>query len=97
VIYMGIARLREVQVSLLQSLPAHTCAAVVQHAAAEGERKLLTCLGDLWHDVQAARLGSPAIVIVGDVLRGLACSQPGDDEGRPSRQAGAPRASRSAC
>jgi len=74
VVYMGVARLRELQHGLLQGLPAHTPAAVVQHAALPNERRVVTTLAALVDDVEHAGLGSPAIIIVGDVLKGLAAT-----------------------
>ncbi len=71
VVYMGVATLPELQRGLLAALPAATPAAVVQHATLPQQRQLVTTLGSLAADVAAAGLGSPAVVIVGDVLRGL--------------------------
>ncbi|MBX3606012.1 MAG: uroporphyrinogen-III C-methyltransferase [Piscinibacter sp.] len=71
VVYMGVGTLPALQQGLLQALPAGTPAAVVQHASLPQQRELVTTLGALADAVAAAGLGSPAIVIVGDVLRGL--------------------------
>jgi uroporphyrin-III C-methyltransferase len=69
VIYMGMARLEGLQQALLKSLPAATSAAAVQHAGAAGERQVVTTLGQLAEVVRREGLGSPAILIIGDVLR----------------------------
>ena len=69
VVYMGMARLAAVQAGLLAALGADTPAAVVQHAGLPHERQLLTQLGRLAADAAAQGFGSPAIVLVGDVLR----------------------------
>lgn len=71
VVYMGVGTLAELQRGLRAALPAHTPAAVVQHASLPQQRELVTTLGALVADVALAGLGSPAVVIVGDVLRGL--------------------------
>jgi uroporphyrin-III C-methyltransferase len=71
VVYMGVARLPELQRGLLQGLAADTPAAVVQHAALPNERRVVTTLAALADDVEHAGLGSPAIIIVGDVLKGI--------------------------
>ena len=71
VIYMGVSALDALCAGLLQALPARTPAAVVQHASLPQQRRLLCTLGTLAEQVQAQRIGSPAIVIVGDVLRGV--------------------------
>ena len=70
VIYMGMARLAEVQAALVTALGADTPAAVVQHAGLAHERQLITTLGRLAGDARIQGLGSPAIVLVGDVLQG---------------------------
>ena len=75
VIYMGVAAVDALQAGLLDALPASTPAGVVQHASLPHERQLVCTLGDLAAQICAAQIGSPAIVIVGDVLRGLASVQ----------------------
>jgi uroporphyrin-III C-methyltransferase len=72
VIYMGMSRLQAVQLGLLTALPAATPAAVVQHAGTPQTRHCVSTLGCIAADAQAAQMGSPAIVLVGDVLRGQA-------------------------
>jgi len=72
VVYMGMAHLEELQTGLLDALPARTPAAVVQHAGTPRERQCVTTLGHLAADARSERLGSPAIVLVGDVLRARA-------------------------
>jgi uroporphyrin-III C-methyltransferase len=85
VIYMGMSRLHAIQAGLLASMPAATPAAVVQHAGTPQARHCLGTLGCMAADARAAGLGSPAIVLVGDVLRrhaalaGLAPPQPERD------------------
>jgi uroporphyrin-III C-methyltransferase len=70
VIYMGVTSIDALQAGLLQALPASTPAAVVQHASLPRQRQLVCTLGALAVRVRAERVDSPAIVIVGDVLRG---------------------------
>ncbi|MFN7724118.1 MAG: uroporphyrinogen-III C-methyltransferase [Rubrivivax sp.] len=72
VIYMGMAQLPQLQAGLLKALPAGTPAAVVQAAGTPQEQRLISRLGTLAADVASAGLGSPAIVLVGDVLRASA-------------------------
>jgi uroporphyrin-III C-methyltransferase len=72
VVYMGIASLDTLQSGLLQGLPASTPVAVVQHAALPAQRQLVSTLAQLAAEVHAQDFGSPAVIIVGDVLRGLA-------------------------
>jgi uroporphyrin-III C-methyltransferase len=70
VIYMGMARLPLVQAGLAAALPGHTPAAIVQHAGTAQERQCLTTLARLAQDARAQGMGSPSIVLVGDVLQG---------------------------
>ncbi len=72
VIYMGMAHLAELQAGLLATMPGSTPAAVVQSAGTPEERLCVTALARLATDARAAGLGSPAIVLVGDVLRARA-------------------------
>ena len=74
VVYMGVQRLALIQAGLLAALGAHTPAALVQHASTAQERRLLTTLGQLKADAEQAAIGSPAILIVGDVLKGVAAA-----------------------
>lgn len=71
VIYMGVSSVHELQAGLLGALPAATPVAVVQHASLPAQRQALGTLGGLAALVLEHGLGSPAIIIVGDVLRGL--------------------------
>jgi uroporphyrin-III C-methyltransferase len=70
VVYMGVAEWPQLQRGLLQGLPAATPAAVVQHASLPLERRVVTTLGELGATIEREGLGSPAIIIVGDVLQG---------------------------
>lgn len=71
VIYMGVSTLPALQQGLRQALPGDTPVAVVQHASLPTQRQAVATLADLVAMVEREGLGSPAIVIVGDVLRGL--------------------------
>lgn len=70
VIYMGVAEWPQLQAGLLEGLPAGTPAAVVQHASLPRQRQVVTTLGELAATIRREGLGSPAIIIVGDVLQG---------------------------
>ena len=71
VIYMGVSAIDRLTAGLLQALPAATPAAVIQHASLPQQRQLTSTLGALAVQVRSEQIGSPAIVIVGDVLRGI--------------------------
>jgi uroporphyrin-III C-methyltransferase len=70
VVYMGVAQLDAIAAGLAEALPGHTPAALVQGATQEGERRLLSRLDRIAGDARAQGIGSPAVLIVGDVLRG---------------------------
>ena len=70
VIYMGVARCEAIQAGLLAGgLAAETLVAVVQSATRENQRQLITTLGALPAALRDSGLGSPSIIVVGDVVR----------------------------
>ncbi|MEO6919186.1 MAG: uroporphyrinogen-III C-methyltransferase [Collimonas sp.] len=70
VIYMGVARCRQLQRSLLDAGMAGSMpVAVIQSATLASQAHLLTCLDRLPHDLQESGLGSPSIIVIGDVVR----------------------------
>ena len=71
VIYMGVTAIDALQQGLLCGLPAATPAAVVQHASLAHQREWLCTLATLAETVHREAVGSPAIVIVGNVLQGV--------------------------
>ena len=68
VIYMGIAQVRGIVDRLRSVLPAELPAAVVQHASSPRERMACTTLGALVDTVVSQGFGSPAILVVGQVV-----------------------------
>ena len=72
---MGVAQLPALQAGLLQVLAVGTPAAVVQHASLPQQRIAVTTLGALAQTVHEQGLGSPAVLVIGDVLRGLLALQ----------------------
>lgn len=77
IIYMGISRIGTVQQGLAQSLPGSTPVAIVKNASRANQQQCTTTLERLAHTVSEQGLGSPAIVIVGNVLLGMAQCMPG--------------------
>ena len=71
VIYMGVAAIDGIRSGLLEALPAHTPAALVQNASLPTQRHAVCTLDTLATTCIETRIGSPAIIVVGDVLRGL--------------------------
>lgn len=71
VIYMGVSTVRSLQAGLLEALPGGTPVAVVQHASLPQQRHAVGTLGGLAGLIEQHGLGSPAVIVVGDVLRGM--------------------------
>ncbi|MFN3494611.1 MAG: uroporphyrinogen-III C-methyltransferase [Hydrogenophaga sp.] len=77
VIYMGVSSAAHIQADLLTGLPASTPLAIIQHATLPHQRHAVTTLGALCATLEREQLGSPAVIVVGDVVRGVAAlSQP---------------------
>lgn len=75
VIYMGVSGSQQIQAELLTGLPAHTPVAVIQHATLPQQRHAVTTLGQLRATIEHEGLGSPAVIVVGDVVSGIAALQ----------------------
>jgi uroporphyrin-III C-methyltransferase len=71
VIYMGVAAIEAVQNGLLQSMPGHTPAAVVQSVSLPQQRHAVCTLATLAKTTRDEALASPSIIVVGNVLQGL--------------------------
>ena len=70
VIYMGVARCRQIQAALLAGGKAPgTPVAVIQSATGAGQSQLITTLVDVVDDLAISGLGSPSIIVIGDVVR----------------------------
>ena len=74
VIYMGVSGVAHIQDELLHGLPGPTPVAVIQHASLPQQRHIVTTLAELRADVARAEMASPSVIVVGDVLRGLAAA-----------------------
>ena len=75
VIYMGVSKIASIQDDLLSGLSADTPVAVIQNASLPQQRHALCTLADLQHTMVREQLGSPCVIVVGDVLRGVAAVQ----------------------
>jgi uroporphyrin-III C-methyltransferase len=77
VIYMGIARCAEIQAALLAGgKSGDTPVAVVQSATGTRQAQLITTLSALPEALAQSGIGSPAIIVIGDVVR---CATPAID------------------
>ncbi|MES2126387.1 MAG: uroporphyrinogen-III C-methyltransferase [Pseudomonadota bacterium] len=70
VIYMGVARCRAIELALLAGgMDPRMPVAVIEGATGERQRQLLTTLGRLSEDLAESGLASPAIIVIGEVVR----------------------------
>jgi uroporphyrin-III C-methyltransferase len=72
VIYMGVAGSEQIQNELLAGLPASTPVAIIQNASLPSQRHAVATLGTLRATIERESLASPSVIVVGDVLQGLA-------------------------
>ena len=75
VIYMGVSKAQTIQDGLLAGLPGSTPVAVVQSASLAQQRHMLCTLAELQHTMASEQFGSPSVIVVGNVLQGLALAQ----------------------
>jgi len=74
VVYMGVSGVQRIQAGLLSALPASTPAAIVQRASLPDQRHAVTTLGELATTIERESLASPSVIVVGDVLTGIAAA-----------------------
>ena len=86
VIYMGMASCEHIQRELLTGLPADTPVVVIQHVSLPQQRHAVTMLGKLHDTIEREGLASPSVIVIGDVVRGIAALQQPLADGE--RQAG---------
>jgi uroporphyrin-III C-methyltransferase len=72
VIYMGVASAARIQSELLHGLPGETPVAVIQDVSLPQQRHIETTLAGMHADITGAAIASPSVIVVGDVLHGLA-------------------------
>jgi len=69
VIYMGVGNLPKIQAALLAAgLPARLPACAIQNGTLGTARHVVSTLAALHADVTAAAIGSPAIIVIGEVV-----------------------------
>jgi uroporphyrin-III C-methyltransferase len=74
VIYMGVSSAERIQQDLLTGLPPSTPVAVVQRASLPDQRHAITSLGELATTIEREGLASPSVIVVGDVVKGVAAA-----------------------
>jgi uroporphyrin-III C-methyltransferase len=71
VIYMGVSSAARIERDLLSGLPGDTPVAIVQRASLPEQRHAVTRLDRLAATIAREELGSPSVIVVGDVVRGV--------------------------
>lgn len=70
VCYMGMARADQLADELIRAgFPVTLPVAIVQYVSCASERHIVTTLEYLCKDIEANRLGSPAVIVLGEVVR----------------------------
>jgi uroporphyrin-III C-methyltransferase len=72
VIYMGVTGSEQIQNELLVGLPSSTPVAIIQNASLPTQRHAVCTLGSMRATIEREHLASPSVIVVGDVLQGLA-------------------------
>ena len=85
VIYMGVAGSQQIQNELLLGLAASTPVAIIQNASLPTQRHAVATLANLRATIEREELQSPSVIVVGDVLQGLAALA--SDEAHQQKQA----------
>ncbi len=75
VIYMGVSGSQHIQDDLLLGLPGHTPVAIIQNASLPNQRYAVSTLAQLRATIEQHQLLSPSVIVVGNVLQGLAALQ----------------------
>jgi len=68
VIYMGMQRIGEITTALSRAGMAQTPAAVIERGTTDAERSVVATVATIAAQVAAAGLGSPALIVVGEVV-----------------------------
>ncbi len=72
VIYMGVSSAAQIESGLLSGLPELTPVAIVQNASLPNQRQVVCLLNNLSATIEHEGLASPSVIVVGNVLLGLA-------------------------
>lgn len=73
VIYMGVSSVEHIMTELQAGgLPASTSAAIIQNVSLPRQRHAVTTLAELAATLHAENLASPSVLVIGDVVQGVA-------------------------
>lgn len=87
VIYMGVSGAQRIQEELLEGLSADTPVAIVQQVSLPSQRHCIATLGTLVTTIAREAMSSPSVIVVGDVIRGVAAAVLPQEAQRDSRAA----------
>ena len=79
VIYMGVTGAARIEGELLHGLPGTTPVAIIQNASLPTQRHAMTTLSQMQRTIVDAQLASPCIIVVGEVLQGVALAALADE------------------
>jgi uroporphyrin-III C-methyltransferase len=79
VIYMGVSGAAHIEGELLHGLPANTPVAIIQNASLPTQRHAITTLGQMQRTIVDTQMASPCIIVVGEVLQGVALAALADE------------------
>lgn len=78
VVYMGVARLEQIQAGLLAGgMASGTPVAMIERASTSEQRQTACRIDELCDAARAFKLHSPAVLVIGDVVAASALLQPG--------------------
>lgn len=75
VIYMGVSSAERIQTELLSGLAGSTPVAIIQNASLPTQRHAVCTLAKLHSTILREGLASPSVMVVGDVVRGVAAAR----------------------
>jgi len=79
VVYMGVSTVADIESDLTVGLPPDTPIALIQNATLPNQRQAFGTLASLRDTMTTHQIASPAIMVIGDVVKGLlAAKQPLD-------------------
>ena len=71
VVYMGVSTVADIEADLTVGLPPDTPIALIQNATLPDQRQAFGTLASLRDTMTTHRIASPAIMVIGDVVKGL--------------------------
>jgi len=72
VIYMGVSGAQAIETQLLQGMCGNTPVAIIENASLPAQRQAIATLATLRQTIEREQFKSPCVIVVGDVLAGLA-------------------------